>query len=101
MGKARQVRRVGRRWAEQLGAAAGIEAVDDFANGGPCGDDPPTAAELRATLKGSWDGPAINAGAARIDGCPSGHFRVYYEAYERAARDRVEELAAELEAVAA
>lgn len=95
MSKARQNRRIARRWADTLGAAAGIEAVVDFANGGPCGDDVPTAAELRATIAPGqlgWDEAAINADAAGADRCPAGHERTYYAAYERAAR------AAELEA---
>jgi hypothetical protein len=98
MGRARQIRRVARVWAETLGAAAGIEAVDDFASGGPCGDEELGADDLLATLapgNESWDTGAVNVGAAEIDRCPAGYESSYYEAYEAAAVARVRALAAE------
>jgi len=102
-------------WAAVLGASAGTEAVADFAATG--GRSPEyvtdaagethvvypdyqaaTAEELRATLlQGSWDEPAINAGAAQIDGCPKGHEDAYYEAYDRASRETVNRLADQLD----
>lgn len=101
MGKARQDRRLARQTAVERGEAAGVEAVNDYATGGPRGDAVPTAAELRATLRSSWDEPAINAGVAKIDNCPAGYETAYYDAYERAARRHVLALAADLEAIEA
>jgi hypothetical protein len=48
-----------------------------------------------ATLKPghlSWNEGAINAGAHRIAGVPDEHRAAYYEAYERAAREKAEEI---------
>lgn len=95
MAHAKQARRIARQWAKILGTAAGIEAVDDFAQGdiGEGRD----ADELTATITGryaSWDGPAIQAGAAQIDRCPTGYEHAYYEAYQAGAVARVHELTA-------
>lgn len=94
MSHARQSRRLARSFAAMLGAAAGADAVNDFATGA----EPPTAAEFRSTLRGSWDEPAINAGSARLDRCPVGHDAAYYAAYEHAARAEVTRLVSEMEA---
>lgn len=93
MSHARQCRCIARTFAALLGAAAGVDAVNDFATGGGGCDEPPTAADLYATLRSSWDAPAIDAGAARIDRCPVGYEGVYYDAYESAARAQVRRLA--------
>jgi hypothetical protein len=109
MSRARQNRRLARSFASRLGAAAGALAVEDFAQtaGTEEIDDyavdgcAASAEDLRATVSGSWDGPAIGAGAAQIDGCPKGFEAAYYAAYEAAAVRAVETMAAALESEAA
>ncbi len=93
-------------WARTLGAAGGAEAVEDYAHTGGSEYDREsgytihgvtcTAEQLREVGEG-WDTHAINAGAARIDGCPAGHEDAYYEAYEASAQATIERLATALE----
>jgi len=97
MSHARQNRRIARAHATSLGALAGAEAVEDFANGGPCGDEEVTGADLLATIapgQCGWDEAAINADAAGSDRCPAGFETAYYAAYEASARATVRKLAA-------
>lgn len=104
MSHARQNRRLARETARRLGAAAGAEAVEDFANTGghelvdgyEVPGAPATADDLLATIaphQESWDCGAINAGAAEVDHCPRGFESAYYEAYEQSARATVLRLA--------
>jgi hypothetical protein len=92
------VRRLASLWARLLGAAAGVEAVEEFAAGVISRVPEATREELLATLApghASWDEEGAQAGAAGFDRYPKGHEAAYYEAYERAARERVLRLAEE------
>lgn len=67
---------------------AGIEDAEDFALGDS--GEGRTTAELRGVCRaGAWDEGVINAGAAKIDGCPGGFEDAYYASYDRAACMRV------------
>ena len=99
MAHAKQARRAARQWATILGAAAGIEEVDDFASVCEWRDEgrfaPPNADELLATIAPGqlgWDEGAISAGAAELDRCPKGCEQAYYRAYQAGAVARVYEL---------
>jgi hypothetical protein len=99
MSHARQSRRLARTWAETLGSASGVAAVEDWVFQSELADVEVTARELLSTIAPGtigWDEPAINADAARYDRCPRGSEHLYYVAYERAAVARVRELVAEL-----
>ncbi len=92
----RAIRRLAATWAEALGAAGGVDAVEDFASCRWRTGEEPTAEELLQTIEpgqADWDEGAVNVGAAQIDGCPRGYEAAYYAAYERAARARVIEVA--------
>ena len=95
MAHAKQARRLAAQWATILGTAAGIDAVDDFAQGDS--GEGREADELLETIADDqlgWDESAIQAGAAELDHCPKGYEHAYYEAYQASAVARVLELTA-------
>jgi hypothetical protein len=93
MAKARQARRIAFTWAQILGAAAGIKAVNAF-----YAIDPLTfrwRASVRESLRNGfseWARSAFLDRMAERDNCPRGYEHWYYIAFDLAVCIRISEL---------